>query len=109
MDEYEEQYQRINWTKGPLSNKNIQNQVNEFWLQSGPDCINWLINRIHTESHIDILDGVVNILTDIGLAAEQLIEDALTNDNLSQDQRETIDVALAYIQLENMDEIPQHN
>ena len=44
----------------------MRDSAHDFWVHSGTTGAEWLINRLATETHIDVLDGVANLLADLG-------------------------------------------
>jgi hypothetical protein len=63
---FEHFYQKIGWWKGSNARPAVKEQVRSFWKTSGSIGITWLIHRVSAETHADILDGVANLLADIG-------------------------------------------
>ncbi len=66
IEEFETYYRLIGWWRGPFGTREAQNAVRHFWVNHGAVGAEWLIERIARESHGDVLDGVANLLADIG-------------------------------------------
>jgi hypothetical protein len=64
--EFEEQYQRIGWWKGPLGGYQVQQEVRAFWVGAGRQGAQWLGQRLRSETHPELLDGAAAVLADIG-------------------------------------------
>jgi hypothetical protein len=64
--DYEVFYRRIGWWKGPFATSEARKSVRKFWVDCGAGGAEWLIERIGRETHGDLLDGVANVLADIG-------------------------------------------
>jgi hypothetical protein len=64
--EFEEQYQRIGWWKGPLGRQHVQQDVRAFWVGAGQVGARWLGQRLRNETHPEILDAAAAILADTG-------------------------------------------
>ncbi len=68
-EEFNSEYGRIGWWKGPHATREAQNEVRQFWKSAGAAGAEWLVKRIAKETHGDILEGVANLLADIGPAS----------------------------------------
>jgi hypothetical protein len=98
QNQMEEFYRKIGWWKGPNSTPSIRGNVRNFWVNSGRKGASWLIERISRESHIDLLDGVANILADIGQASVEPIIGILGSGRPSRNQAEVLLKALGWIE-----------
>lgn len=93
---FEEQYQRIGWWKGPHATPAARQGVREFWESWGPRGARWLVRRLRSESHLDLLSGVANLLADLGEVSLRPILDELEFE-ASRDQAEALLKALAWL------------
>ena len=55
-------YQKIGWWKGPNASDEARTLVCKFWQDQGDQGITWLVSRLRSEGHTDLLDGVASIL-----------------------------------------------
>jgi len=65
-EKFEHYYRKIGWWRGPNASQDVRKSVRDFWAHSGSVGAKWLIDKIARETHIDVLDGVSNLLSDIG-------------------------------------------
>jgi len=65
-EDFEEEYQKIGWWKGPYATREARASQHEFWRARGPEGIRWLVRRLRQEWHIDALHGVASLLADLG-------------------------------------------
>ena len=100
-EEFERWYQQIGWWRGPNATAAVRKLVRSFWMNSGRTGAKWLIERIDTESHIDVLDGVANLLADIGPTSIDPIINKLKA-TPTRDQVEVLLKALGWV------EAPRH-
>jgi hypothetical protein len=73
----EEEYQKIGRWKGPFATPEAQARVRDFWSGQGEPGLHWLVGRFRQEWHIDVLDGVANLLAETGEAAVPTILEEL--------------------------------
>ena len=66
MDDFEDNYSKIGWAKGPLSSKDMKAIIRSFWRISGVCGSRWLARRIRNETNVDVLSAVANLLADMG-------------------------------------------
>jgi hypothetical protein len=96
-EELERSYQLIGWRKGPFSSPTARKAIRDFWVASGSHGASWLARRIAAETHGDILEGVANLLADIGASSIEPIIRALDT-GLGRDQVEVLLKALGWIE-----------
>jgi hypothetical protein len=80
LHECEREYRKIGWWKGPHAAKEERQAVRRFWVGLGEPGARWLARRIGRETHVDILDGVVNLLASLGPTGVGPILDTLQED-----------------------------
>jgi hypothetical protein len=95
-EEFEEEYQKIGWWKGPCATREARSRVREFWSRHGAPGLRWLASRLRQEWHIDALDGVASLLADAGEAAIPPILEELERQP-ARDQAEALLHALTWI------------
>jgi len=95
-DDFEEQYQKIGWWKGPQATSSARKAVQDFWARQGPRGARWLVRRLRSESHLDLLSGVANLLADLGEVSLRPVVDELEFDP-SRDQAEALLKALGWL------------
>ena len=100
-EKFEQFYRKIGWWRGPNASQDVRTSVREFWTLSGSTGAKWLIDRIARETHIDVLDGVANLLADIGPSSIDPIIHKLKA-KPTRDQVEVLLKALGWI------EAPRH-
>jgi|GEM_PF-3358292 len=100
-EKFEQFYRKIGWWRGPNASQDVRTSVREFWTHSGSTGAKWLIDRIARETHIDVLDGVANLLADIGPSSIDPIIHKLKA-KPTRDQVEVLLKALGWI------EAPRH-
>lgn len=66
MSEFDDYYNRINCWKDPYSKPAVCEDTKRFWLNSADEGIWYLVERLADERHIELMEGVANILADIG-------------------------------------------
>jgi hypothetical protein len=96
IEEFEEFYRRIGWWRGPVATPEARKSVREFWVDRGPRAVTWLVERIAKETHGDVLDGVANLLADIGPASIEPIIGKMEGEP-TRDQAEVLLKALARV------------
>jgi hypothetical protein len=96
VDSLEAMYQKIGWWKGPNATTEARTLVCDFWRGQGDQGHRWLVSRLRPEWHIDLLDGVANILAQIGDSAIPPILDELERQP-SRDQAEALLKALGWL------------
>lgn len=69
LDLFEGRYQRIGWHRGQFATPDARREVQRFWIEQGVIGAAWLVARIADETHESILQGVANLLADIGQAS----------------------------------------
>ena len=95
-DDFEEQYQKIGWWKGPHATPAARQDVRDFWASRGCRGARWLVRRLRSESHRDLLSGVTNLLADLGEFSLQPIVDELES-GPSHEQAEALLKALGWL------------
>jgi hypothetical protein len=93
---FEHVYRLIGWWRGPNSAPAVKRSVRDFWFHCGTTGTEWLIGRLATETHIDILDGVANLLADIGPTSIDPILNKLKA-RPTRDQAEVLLKALGWV------------
>jgi hypothetical protein len=93
QDSLETMYQKIGWWKGPNATAEARTVVCDFWRNQADQGLQWLVSRLRTEWHIDLLDGVTSILAHIGDTAIPPVLDELER-RPSRDQAEALLKAL---------------
>jgi hypothetical protein len=88
---FEEQYNRIGWRTGPFATRDARQAVKEFWINSGQEGVDYLVERLNNEFHIDLIEGVSSLLVDIGPRSIDPIVQAL---NRPQSKRDNTDILL---------------
>jgi hypothetical protein len=63
---FENVYRRINWYKGQYATPAARKHVRNFWVHSGRTGAEWLVKRLERETHLELLEGVADILAEIG-------------------------------------------
>ncbi len=96
-EERQAQYDRIGWWKGPFAAPQARKSVREFWVDQGAKGAEWLVDRISTETHVEILDGVAGVLKAIGPAAIEPIVRKLEG-KPTRDQAEVLLKSLGWIE-----------
>jgi hypothetical protein len=94
---FEAVYNRIGWWRGPFATLAARKEVREFWLRNSVVGASWLVERLATETHGDVLDGVANLLADIGTGSIKPIIGKLA-DKPTRDQTEVLLKALGWIE-----------
>jgi hypothetical protein len=94
---YEQIYQKIGWWKGPLATAEAQRSLREYWVDRGTAGAEWLVDRIGSETHGDLLDGIANLLADIGPKSIVPIARKL-EDEPTRDQAEVLLKSLGWIE-----------
>jgi hypothetical protein len=95
-DSLEAMYQKIGWWRGPHSTAAARTLVCGFWRDEADRGLRWLVSRLRSEWHIDLLDGVASILAQIGETAIRPILDELDRQP-SRDQAEALLKALGWL------------
>ena len=95
-DNFEEQYQKIGWWKGPQAASSVRQGVQDFWASRGPRGARWLVRRLRNESHLDLLSGVANLLADLGEVSLRPMLEELEFEP-SRDQAEALLKALGWL------------
>jgi hypothetical protein len=95
-DDFEEQYQKIGWWKGPHATDSARQGVRAFWARQGPRGVRWLVRRLRSESHLELLSGVANLLADLGEVSLRPILNELEW-KPARDQAEALLEALAWL------------
>jgi hypothetical protein len=95
-DSLEAMYQKIGWWKGPNASAEARTLVCDFWRRQGDQGLRWLVSRLRSEGHIDVLDGVASILAQIGVTAISPMLDELERQP-SRDQAEALLKALGWL------------
>lgn len=67
--EFDDYYDKINWRMGPYATQEFRQKVLNFWMVSGPEGIAYLVDRLTQEPHLELLEGVPDILASIGEAS----------------------------------------
>ncbi len=80
LEQCEREYQKVGWWKGPHATPEARQAVRTFWVGLGEPGVCWLAQRIGRESHVDLLDGVTNLLISFGPAGLPLILNTLQGD-----------------------------
>jgi predicted HTH domain antitoxin len=95
-DSFEDQYQRIGWWRGPLATSSARQEVHDFWASRGSLGARWLARRLRSESHLELLSEVANLLADLGeLSLGPIVEELELEP--SRDQAEALLKALAWL------------
>ena len=95
-DNFEDQYEKIGWWKGPLATSSARQEVHDFWVSRGSRGARWLVRRLRSESHLDLLSGVANLLADLGeLSLGPIVEELELEP--TRDQAEALLKALAWL------------
>lgn len=89
-------YHQVGWHKGRFATPMARKTVRIFWIGAGGEGAHWLVGRIATETHGEILEGVANLLADIGPSSIGPIADAL-DANFGRDRSEFLLKALGWI------------
>jgi len=95
-DSLETMYQKIGWWKGPNATAEARALVCDFWRRQGDQGLRWLVSRLRAEWHIDLLDGVANVLAQIGDTAIAPMLDELERQP-SRDQAEALLKTLGWL------------
>jgi hypothetical protein len=95
-EDFEEEYQKIGWWKGPYATPEARARVRDFWSRQGGPGLRWLASRLRQEWHIDALDGVASLLAKAGEAAIAPILEELERQP-ARDQADALLHALAWI------------
>jgi hypothetical protein len=96
QDSLEAMYQKIGWWKGPNATAEARTLVSDFWRDQGDPGLRWLASRLRPEGHIDLLDGVASILSQIGDTAIPPVLDELERQPC-RDQAEALLKALGWL------------
>ena len=93
---FEAEYKKIGVWKGRLGTAQERARVLQFWKDHGQQGARWLCRRLRRETHVDALDGVANILANIGEASLAPIVEELEREP-SPEQSEAMLFALKWI------------
>jgi hypothetical protein len=96
-EDFEDAYQKIGWWKGPNATPEARARVRDFWRLQGNRGLSWLVGRLRREWHIDLLDGVADLLAQAGGAGIPPILDELEHQPLRRDQAEALLKALGWM------------
>lgn len=66
-EEYELFYGIINLRTGPFATRDVQKVVRDFWVAEGESGAAWLVDKLMKETHYSLMEGVSNMLADIGV------------------------------------------
>jgi hypothetical protein len=97
MNDFEVFYRRIGWRTGPFATRDARQATRDFWVASGRDGAEWLVDRLVKEIHLSLLEGVANLLADIGTKSIEPIIRALES-GVKSDQAEALLNALSWIE-----------
>jgi hypothetical protein len=95
-EDFEDAYQKIGWWKGPNATPETRARVRDFWRLQGNRGLSWLVGRLRREWHIDLLDGVADLLAQAGDAGIPPILDELERQP-RRDQAEALLKALGWM------------
>ena len=94
---FEEEYRRLGWSTGPFARPAVKKQTHAFWVATGITGARWLVKRLATESHVDVLHAVANLLAEFGEKGIGPIVREL-EDKPTRDQAEVLLKALGWIE-----------
>jgi hypothetical protein len=92
----EEEYRKIGWWKGPHAEKAAREAVRSFWKGLGTWGARWLARRLRRETHVDAVEGVANLLADLGAVAAGPVLEELEG-TPSWDQAKALLTALRWL------------
>jgi hypothetical protein len=97
MNDFEIFYRRIGRRTGPFATRDARQATRDFWVASGRDGAEWLVDRLVQEIHLSLLEGVANLLADIGAKSIEPILRALEA-GVKSDQAQALLNALSWIE-----------
>jgi hypothetical protein len=72
-------YRRINHYKGPDASPEAHAEIRMFWNNSGREGVQFLVDKLVDETHLELIEGVMNHLADIGPPSIRPIMEVLTS------------------------------
>lgn len=104
-------YEALADRRGVNATPSGRTQTRKLWLDAGPDAAEWLIKRIKTETHPDMIAGVAETITEMGAMALPIALRELERHEDAKPEFEALIEALAWmdppVQPEQLSQINQ--